>query len=69
MPHQSDLTPSELDVLTLVAKGRTAEEIAAHLGITARTFAIHTQRATCKLKAANGVHAVALAVRDGPIDP
>jgi DNA-binding CsgD family transcriptional regulator len=60
-----DLTPRELKVLTLVACGRTAEEIGSILDITSRTAAIHAQHAIFKLGASNSSDAVVVAIRQG----
>jgi len=64
MEHH-DLTLRELKVLTLVARGHTAEEIGPILNIAPRTAAIHTQHVILKLGASNSSDAVAIAIREG----
>lgn len=49
-PNQSSLiTTRELDVLILLAKGKTAKETARHLGISPRTVETHIENAKNKL--------------------
>lgn len=63
------LDQNELEALTLFANGRTADEIAARLEVS-KSMAQHYLRvAGRKLGARNRVHAVAIAVRMGLIDP
>lgn len=52
------LTPREREVVALLARGRSQEEIAAELFISAKTVATHIQRVLAKL----GVHSRAQAV-------
>jgi LuxR family quorum sensing-dependent transcriptional regulator len=63
-PHTYKLTVREREVLTWVAQGKSAWEIAEILHITKRTIDAHTQEATRKLGAMNRTHAVAVALRD-----
>jgi DNA-binding CsgD family transcriptional regulator len=58
------LTPRETEVLTWVAKGKTAREIAELLHIAKRTVDEHVQAATRKLGAANRTQAVAFALQN-----
>jgi DNA-binding CsgD family transcriptional regulator len=59
----------ELKALALFASGKSADEMAAALGIS-RSMAQHYLRiAARKLGARNRVHAVAIAVRNGLIEP
>jgi DNA-binding CsgD family transcriptional regulator len=46
---QDDLTPSEERVATLAARGLTNREVAASLGVTAKTVEAHLARAYRKL--------------------
>lgn len=63
------LDAAELEALSLFASGRTADEIAAALGVS-KSVALHYLRvAARKLGARNRVHAVAIAVRKGLIKP
>lgn len=59
------LTPCEIEVLSLLARGHSAEQIGSALAITPRTAAIHSQRIAWKLKARDIDQAVAIALRDG----
>ncbi len=58
------LTSREIEVLTWVARGKSAWEIGEILDIAKRTVDEHAQTAVRKLGAVNRTHAVALAVRD-----
>ena len=62
------LTLREAEVLTWVARGKSAWEIGEILRITKRTVDEHVQTAVRKLGASNRTHAVALALREGIID-
>jgi LuxR family quorum sensing-dependent transcriptional regulator len=62
------LTSREAEVLTWVARGKSAWEIGEILHITKRTVDEHVQTAVRKIGAANRTHAVALALRDRLID-
>jgi DNA-binding CsgD family transcriptional regulator len=56
------LTPRELEVLTWVARGKTAEDTAQILSIAKRTVDEHVQTVIRKLGAGNRTHAVAIAL-------
>jgi len=58
------LTLREIEVLTWVARGKSAWEIGEILDIAKRTVDEHAQSAVRKVGAVNRAHAVALAVRD-----
>ena len=60
--QEHSLTPRELEVITWVARGKSAWEIGEILGIAKRTVDEHTQTATRKLGAVNRTQAVALAL-------
>jgi DNA-binding NarL/FixJ family response regulator len=57
------LTPRELEVLALMGKGASNNEIAATLDITPRTAKVHVQNILGKLGATNRTEAVSIAVR------
>jgi DNA-binding CsgD family transcriptional regulator len=57
----------ELEVLALVAKGRTTAEVARVLHISQETIKTHLANLRHKLQARNRAHAVALAYRRGLI--
>lgn len=59
------LTPRELEVLRLIARGLQNKEVAAELGITERTVKFHTGSVYRKLGAGNRTEAVALATQRG----
>jgi hypothetical protein len=59
------LTVREIECLRLAAVGRTVADSAAILGITGRTVEFHLKNVTEKLRAANKIHAVAIAVSHG----
>lgn len=65
--RRAALTPREIEVLTLTARGQTARQIAEKLSITKRTVDAHVQRATFKLGAANKTNAIAIAFSEGII--
>jgi NarL family two-component system response regulator LiaR len=57
------LTPRELEVLALMGKGASNNEIAAALAIAPRTTKVHVQNILGKLGATNRTEAVSIAVR------
>jgi DNA-binding CsgD family transcriptional regulator len=59
------LSRRELDVLSLVAEGRSTREIAAALWVTEETVKSHVSRVLRRLKARTRAHAVAIAYREG----
>ncbi|HET8906857.1 MAG TPA: response regulator transcription factor [Ktedonobacterales bacterium] len=61
------LTPRELDVLRLLARGLQNKEIAIELGITGRTTKFHVGSLLRKLGAGNRTEAVAIAAQRGLI--
>jgi two-component system, NarL family, invasion response regulator UvrY len=73
MPEHTDdfglLTPREREVLQLVARGKTARQIAPLLGTTTSTVQHHLNHIRTKLGAKNNAHLVTLAFRKGLITP
>ena len=67
---QSDvvLTPRELEVLRLVAEGRTNRQIGAALFISDKTASVHVSNLMAKLGAASRTEAAAVAYREGLLD-
>jgi DNA-binding NarL/FixJ family response regulator len=68
--HSTDdaLTPREVEVLRLVAKGNANKEIAAQLSLTEETVKSHIRNILAKLEANDRTHAVAKGVKRGIID-
>jgi DNA-binding response OmpR family regulator len=60
----SRLTPREQEVLTLLADGKTQDEIAESLVISSRTVGTHIERILSKLGVHSRAQAVAVAYRD-----
>jgi DNA-binding NarL/FixJ family response regulator len=68
--HSADnaLTPREVDVLRLVAKGNANKEIAAQLSLTEETVKSHIRNILAKLEVKDRTHAVAIGAKRGIID-
>jgi DNA-binding NarL/FixJ family response regulator len=64
---QSALTPREVEVLALVARGLANKEIAARLGTADGTVKMHVQNILAKLEATDRTHAVTIALKRGII--
>ena len=63
--HQYGLTARELEVLRLLAAGRSNRDIAAELFISAKTASVHVSNIMSKLGVASRIEAAALAYRVG----
>ena len=61
----ASLTGRELEVLRLLAQGRSNREIGAELFITAKTASVHVSNILAKLGAASRTEAAAIAYREG----
>jgi DNA-binding NarL/FixJ family response regulator len=68
--HGTDdaLTPREIDVLRLIARGNANKIIAAELSLTEETVKSHIRNILSKLGANDRTHAVAIGVRRGIIE-
>ncbi|MBQ6135944.1 MAG: response regulator transcription factor [Kiritimatiellae bacterium] len=64
-----ELTPRELEALTLLSKGLSNREIAAGLGVSEDGAKIHLKHVNEKLGAKDRVDAVAIAIRRGLVRP
>jgi NarL family two-component system response regulator LiaR len=64
-PVEEPLTEREVEVLKLVAQGKSNQEIAQELEISKRTVANHVANVLAKLHLANRVQATLWAVREG----
>lgn len=62
------MTVRELEVLTLVASGASAKEIARELEINSRTVESHISHLKLKTRSRNRAHLVAMALEEGLID-
>jgi DNA-binding NarL/FixJ family response regulator len=61
------LTAREREVLTLLARGYTGEEVARELQVSGETVRAHVRNAVMKLHARTRLHAVVLALQRGEI--
>jgi DNA-binding NarL/FixJ family response regulator len=62
---QSALTPREIEVLTLAARGLSNKEIAQQLGTAGGTIKMHIQNILAKLRASDRTHAVTIGLQRG----
>jgi RNA polymerase sigma factor (sigma-70 family) len=65
----STLTPRELDILRLVAKGLSNTELAARLQISETTVKTHVTRVLSKLSVRDRAQAIIVAYETGLITP
>ena len=65
----ANLTPREVEIVQLIARGMFTRDIAADLGISAKTVENHKQRLFRKLDVQNQAHAVSVAIRRGLLQP
>jgi DNA-binding NarL/FixJ family response regulator len=65
---EDELTPREVDVLRLIARGNANKEIAAQLSIAEDTVKSHVTRILDKLRANDRTHAVTIGLERGIIE-
>ena len=63
------LTPRELEILRLMAKGKSNQEISSELFISLPTVKTHVGRVLLKTHSRDRVHAVLFAFKNGVVDP
>jgi DNA-binding NarL/FixJ family response regulator len=68
-PELADLTPREVEVLTLIGRGRSNADIAAELVVAQTTVKTHVARVLAKLSLNDRAQAVIAAYETGLIRP
>lgn len=63
------LTPREIEVLVLIARGASNQQVAQTLGITPKTAGTHIERICTKIGASTRSTATLFAVQHGLLDP
>ena len=67
--HQPSLSPREREIMDLLAQGLNGEQVAERLVLSSETVKTHIRNAMTKLEANTRVHAIAIALREGYIQP
>ena len=67
--ERAHLTPRELEVLQHICNGLSNKEVAAHLGLSANTVAVHRARIMGALGVHNTAELVMYAIQNGLINP
>jgi DNA-binding NarL/FixJ family response regulator len=68
-PQADELTPRELEVLRLIAGGRSNKRIALELGVAEKTVKTHVSHVLAKLGLSDRTQAALYAVREGIAGP
>ncbi|WP_205414125.1 HD domain-containing phosphohydrolase [Amycolatopsis thermalba] len=68
-PGPAGLTPREVEVLVLIARGAATGDVAARLGISRKTAGTHIERIYAKTGASSRATATLFALRNGLLDP
>lgn len=68
-PALAALTPRELEVLLLIARGKSTDEVASELAIGVTTVRTHVYRLRCKLDVRDRAQMVSVAYRAGLMIP
>lgn len=63
VPTRPDLTPRQLEILSLIARGRSNKEIATVLGISERTVKFHVASLFKKLSTYSRTEALVVAIK------
>jgi DNA-binding NarL/FixJ family response regulator len=63
------LSKREREIMDLLAQGLTGEQVAERLVLSSETVKTHIRNAMAKLEASTRVHAIAIALREGFINP
>ena len=63
------LSKREREIMDLLAQGLTGEQVAERLVLSSETVKTHIRNAMTKLEASTRVHAIAIALREGYIQP
>jgi DNA-binding NarL/FixJ family response regulator len=63
------LSKREREIMDLLAQGLTGEQVAERLVLSSETVKTHIRNAMTKLEASTRVHAIAIALREGFIQP
>ena len=69
MMRRREVTPRELEILELVARGMSNKDIATWCNISEQTVKNHVSYLLMKLEASNRTHAVTLALKSGLLGP
>jgi len=68
-PRLAGLTPRQIEVLRLVARGRSGRQIAKELGLTEKGVDTHKYRIMNRLRVRDRVGLTRLAIREGLVSP